>query len=375
MIMLNNTSCRTLLVTVALLGTTLGTNTAVVNAQTKTDKTVTTDNTADKTLFHKASNLLEAKLDTIDEMNPDHLTGLQNIDNTFYYFNDDGSLHTGWQKFGDNTVYYEKDGSMAKGLQTLDDKDGKEATYYFNDEGLLTTGWQTIDGDKYYFNKDGKAQTKEMKEGDTIYSFNSEGMMTSSKKEEKKEEKPVEAAADNTGAASSYTGSSSSYAASSDTSYQPSADNSASYTAPAQQEAAAPAPAPAPAAPVSDGALGTLSIGWYSARVFQGGADNSVNQPIVDAQNSAVLMNYLGRNMIADHAYQGFSVLQSCGAGSTGTFCGRTIVCASTYQGTNTGYGIQLADGRWADEVYDGNYIMYTCNDASGVSVTVTFWN
>lgn len=268
-------------------------------------------------------------------------------------------------------MYYEDDGTMAKGLQTLDDEDGKEATYYFDDEGLLTTGWKTVDGDKYYFNKDGKAQTKEMKEGDTIYSFNSEGVMTSSKKEEK----PAETAADNSSSASaSYTGSSSSYTASSGTSsYQPSADNSASYTAPVQQEAA-PAPAPAPA-PVSDGALGTLTIGWYSARVFQGGADNSVNQPIVDAPNSAVLMNYLGRNMIADHAYQGFSVLQSCGAGSTGTFCGRTIVCASTYQGTNTGYGIQLADGRWADEVYDGNYIMYTCNDASGVSVTVTFWN
>ena len=289
-------------------------------------------------------------------------TGLQNIDNQFYYFNEDGTLHTGWQKFGDNTVYYEDDGTMAKGLQTLGDEDGMEATYYFDDEGLLTTGWQTINGDKYYFNKDGKAQTKEMKEGDTIYSFNSKGVMTSSKKEEK----PVEAATDNTEAASSYTGSSSGYTASSDTSYQPSADNSVSYTAPAQQEAAA---------PVSDGALGTLSIGWYSARVFQGGADNSVNQPIVDAPNSAALMNYLGRNMIADHAYQGFSVLQSCGAGSTGTFCGRTIVCASTYQGTNTGYGIQLADGRWADEVYDGNYIMYTCNDASGVSVTVTYWN
>ena len=28
-----------------------------------------------------------------------------------------------------------------------------------------------------------------------------------------------------------------------------------------------------------------------------------------------------------------------------------------------------------ADEVYDGTYIMYTCNDAEGTSVTVTFWN
>ena len=100
-----------------------------------------------------------------------------------------------------------------------------------------------------------------------------------------------------------------------------------------------------------------------------------MNQPIVDAENSAVLMNYLGRQMIADHAHQGFSVIRSCASGSVGSLCGRTIVCISSYQGTNTGYGIRLDDGRWADKVYDGTYIMYTCNDAEGTSVTVTFWN
>lgn len=362
--MLNNTSSRALLVSVALLGTTLGSNTAVVNAQIQANKTVTAENTVENSIFHKASNILEAKLDSMDELNPDHLTGLQNINNQFYYFNEDGSLHTGWQKFGENTVYYEKDGTLATGLQTLDDEDGKESTYYFNDEGLLSTGWKTVDGNKYYFNKDGKAETKEMKEGDTIYSFNKDGVMTSSKKEEKKEESTAQIAVENT-VSNAISGSS--YTASSNVS-QPSADTGSSYTAPSQEFAPAPVP-------VSDGALGTLTIDGYSARVFQGGGDNYVNQPIVDAPNSAVLMNYLGRNMIADHAYQGFSVLRSCGAGSVGTFCGRTIVCASTYQGTNTGYGIQLADGRWADEVYDGNYIMYTCNDAAGVSVTVTFWN
>ena len=140
------------------------------------------------------------------------------------------------------------------------------------------------------------------------------------------------------------------------------------------QPVSAPVEVEAPAV-VDDGALGTISIGGYSARLYQGGSGNSVNQPIVDAENSAVLMNYLGRQMIADHSHQGFSVIRSCSLGLLGSLCGRTIVCASSYQGTNTGYGIRLDDGRWADEVYDGTYIMYTCNDAESTSVTVTFWN
>lgn len=372
--MLNKTSCRTLLTAVALLGTTISSGT-ILSAKTKTDETVNTANTTettDKVLFHKASNLLEAKLQSGNTLNPGHLSGLQNIDNQFYYFNEDGTLHTGWQKFGDNTVYYQDDGDLTKGLVTLEDKDDKEGTYYFDDNGVMVTGWKTVDGKKYYFNKDGMAQTSDMKDGDTTYTFDKKGVMTGSHKEEKKEE--VAVSAENSNAGSSDASYSAGYAETSynGTTYQAvsSGSGSTADAAPAAQPSQ-----PAVSAPVDDGALGTISIGGYSARVYQGGADNSVNQPIVDAPNSAVLMNYMGRQMIADHAYQGFSVLRSCGAGSVGSFCGRTIVCASTYQGTNTGYGILLDDGRYADEVYDGTYIMYTCNDASGVSVTVTFWN
>ena len=358
--MFNSTTCRALLTAVAVFATTTGTQTLVsANAKT-TEEAVSTQK---EYLFHKASNLLEAKLKTIDPINPDGLTGLQNINGKFYYFNEDGTLHTGWQTFGENTVYYDENGEFTKGLETLEDEEGEKGIFYFNEDGILTTGWQEVDGKKFFFHENGKAETETFQEGDTVYVFNEDGEMTESYREVIQEEAPVQQAASN-----------------------PAAGSSTAYTAPSQAsapQATAPAPAqsaPAPSAPlapvvVDDGALGTISIGGYSARVFAGGSNNAVNQPIVDAPNSAVLMNYLGRQMIADHAHQGFSVIRSCGAGSVGTFCGRTIVCASSYQGTNTGYGIMLDDGRWADEVYDGTYIMYTCNDASGVSVTVTFWN
>lgn len=110
----------------------------------------------------------------------------------------------------------------------------------------------------------------------------------------------------------------------------------------------------------------------YHAVLYQSSSEsNSVNQPIVDAKNSAVLMNYLGRSMIADHASQGFGAI--CYE-SNGYIYGTPITCIARLHGTNTGDGIMLDDGQYADEVYNGSYILYTCNDSSGVDVTVTFW-
>lgn len=371
--MLHRTVSRTVITSVAVLATTLATNTVVsTSAETKEAK-ITSGTT--ESVFHKSTNMLEAKLSTINTMNPDHLSGLQNVDGQFYFFDEDGSLHTGWKTFGDNTVYYDENGNFTTGLVTLEDEEGESGIYYFDEEGKMTTGWVTVEDVKYYFHEDGKAETGTWKDGDMIYTFNEDGELTESHKEVKEEPKPVQ----------TQTSTGNTYTASNQSSYTAASSNTQSSAAVSQPQATAsqpaaqaePTPAPAPAAPavVDDGALGTIAIGGYSARVYQGGYTNAVNQPIVDAPNSAVLMNYLGRQMIADHAHQGFSVIRSCGPGSTGSFCGRTIVCASSYQGTNTGNGIMLADGRWADEVYDGTYIMYTCNDASGVSVTVTFWN
>lgn len=124
----------------------------------------------------------------------------------------------------------------------------------------------------------------------------------------------------------------------------------------------------------ADGSVGRLTIGGYTAELYTGSS-----QTIVDAADSAAYIPWGNIVMIADHAFQGFDVLYSCGAGSTATITDNSTVtyltCASTYQGNNSGNGIDLADGRYAEQVSDGSYILYTCNDAAGVSVTVTYWN
>ena len=334
-----------ILLTSAALVTAVMTSETLMHIDAQADEEIILSQQTD--LFYKPSSLLEARLTTMNPLNPLGLCGLQNINGKFSFFNEDGTLHTGWQSFGENTVYYDEFGEFVIGLETLADEDGNEGIYYFNEDGLLTKGWQEIDGKKYYFNDNGKAETSTYQEGDMIYSFNAYGEMIESHQEVKQISEPV--------------------------SYNPVIKEQPASIADSQP-VSAPVEVEAPAV-VDDGALGTISIGGYSARLYQGGSGNSVNQPIVDAENSAVLMNYLGRQMIADHAHQGFSVIRSCSLGLLGSLCGRTIVCASSYQGTNTGYGIRLDDGRWADEVYDGTYIMYTCNDAESTSVTVTFWN
>jgi hypothetical protein len=123
----------------------------------------------------------------------------------------------------------------------------------------------------------------------------------------------------------------------------------------------------------SDGSVGRLTIGGYTAELYQ-----SSSQSVVDAADSAAYIPWGNIVMIADHASQGFSVLRSLGAGASGTITDNStityITCASSYQGTNTGNGINLADGRYAETVGDGSYMLYTCNDSAGVSVTVTYW-
>ena len=123
----------------------------------------------------------------------------------------------------------------------------------------------------------------------------------------------------------------------------------------------------------SDGSIGRLTIQDYSARLFQGS-----DQSIVDAQDSAAYIPWQDKVMIADHASQGFSVIRTLSQGAQATIIDNSEIVnlsmVSTYQGTNTGNGIDLADGRYAETVDDGSYILYTCNDAEGISVTVTYW-
>lgn len=77
-------------------------------------------------------------------------TGWKKINNSWYYFNNDGTMHTGWLK--DNNKWYmlSESGSMTTGWI----QDG-EKWYYASPSGELETGKLTIDGKLYNFLSDG----------------------------------------------------------------------------------------------------------------------------------------------------------------------------------------------------------------------------
>ena len=123
----------------------------------------------------------------------------------------------------------------------------------------------------------------------------------------------------------------------------------------------------------SDGSVGRLTIGGYTAELY-----NSFSQSVVDAADSAVYYDWGNNICIADHAYQGFSIIRSLGPGAQATITNGSqvtyLTMIASYQGTNTGHGVNLADGTYAETV-PASYCMYTCNDETGKSVTVTYWN
>ncbi len=100
------------------------------------------------------------------------LTGWQNIDDQWYYYNMDGTIRTGWLKSGNKWYYLNADGVMQTGwVQT----DGKQ--YYMDSNGAMQTGWKKIDGKWYYFVGNGAMAKDWNKIDDKWYYFESDGIM------------------------------------------------------------------------------------------------------------------------------------------------------------------------------------------------------
>ena len=159
-------------------------------------------------------------------------TGLTEIDDELYYFDQDGTLQFGWQNVGNDIYYFTSNGTAATGETVLQgttytfQKEGKllqgwqdDGTYYnekgeqvastwmeiegkkyyFDADGYSLTGWQDVEGKRYYFNEDGSMATGEIdvegtkyyltdsgefktgwvKEGDTTYYYNEKGQKVS----------------------------------------------------------------------------------------------------------------------------------------------------------------------------------------------------
>ena len=139
--------------------------------------------------------------------------------------------------------------------------------------------------------------------------------------------------------------------------------------------------AAATAKTVKEGNAGKVEIYRGTKLVYAMSLANGKNsqwQKIVDNKTTALFTNFMGKDMLADHASQGLKAMKDCKAGDrlviTKNGKKTTYKMTTKYtNGKNTGAGI-LIGKKYADEMKDGNLFAYCCNDSKGVSVTVTFW-
>ncbi len=92
-----------------------------------------------------------------------------------YYFDEDGNKVTGLTQIDGSYYYFEADGAMVAG-QTVT-IGGKK--YTFTSDGKALTGWQEIDGDTYYYTHEGSMVTGEYYLGFTKCDFDEDGKLLS----------------------------------------------------------------------------------------------------------------------------------------------------------------------------------------------------
>ncbi len=99
----------------------------------------------------------------------------QTIKGLRYYFDSvTGILRTGFFQVGRTWYYYEEDRTVKTGWW---ENPNTGNVHYFNGKGVAVTGWQTIDGSRYYFDANSVMQTQKVKIGNTTYFFGPDGKM------------------------------------------------------------------------------------------------------------------------------------------------------------------------------------------------------
>lgn len=126
------------------------------------------------------------------------------------------------------------------------------------------------------------------------------------------------------------------------------------------------------------GTYGRLHISWFDVALYDYNVNTNSSsslQTLVDNYDSAAYYANKGRLVIADHDYQGFSILTSLTEGTTSYI---TFEDGSTIQyrlikkakGYNTGPDLIDTEGNSFYDM-DSNLIMYTCYDGG---IMVTLW-
>ena len=99
-------------------------------------------------------------------------TGWQYIGGKWYYMDDSGKMQIDWKQIGNKWYYMNKSGEMQTGWRQIGNK-----WYYMNKSGEMQTGWQYIGGKWYYMDDSGKMQTGWKQIENKWYYMNKSGEM------------------------------------------------------------------------------------------------------------------------------------------------------------------------------------------------------
>ena len=107
-------------------------------------------------------------------------TGFCDIENKVgtwtYYFSPSGVMMTGWVEVGQNWYYFDAKGRMQTGLKWIENKAGRWR-YFFDSLGVMRTGWKQVGDNWFFFRENGSAVTGWMKENGKWYYMNASGVM------------------------------------------------------------------------------------------------------------------------------------------------------------------------------------------------------
>lgn len=102
-------------------------------------------------------------------------TGWLNLNNVWYFLMTDGRMKTGWLNHRDSWYYFSTGGVMKTGWQQVNGK-----WYYMDSSGAMRTSWRQIDNKWYYMDSSGAMKTGWLETGGKWYFLEPDGSMIAS---------------------------------------------------------------------------------------------------------------------------------------------------------------------------------------------------
>jgi hypothetical protein len=103
-------------------------------------------------------------------------TGWKEIDEKWYYFNEDGIMNTGWLNYNGKWYNLSSSGAMEIGWKEVNKK-----WYHFNSDGIMSIGWIYDNGSWYFTNYSGEMETGTIGIEGQVYTFSDSGAMLNDK--------------------------------------------------------------------------------------------------------------------------------------------------------------------------------------------------